>query len=738
MSSEEASGGEEIEFFDEFSESDTSDDGIPEEEELYELCESESLSVEGLHEIIERYGLTPDNTHHINDYKLILAACENERVTEGIIKCLLEYFPDAANAIDEDGNVPLYYACKNKSATIGKIIQILVDAAPDSIRSKDIEGWTPLHNLCNSDSDMDEAAAIKILKLLIEKFPEAVRHAEDTCGDLPIHIAAGRKSPEFCRVLIEAHPGSEQIGNANGALPLHLACRNNTVATVEYLYRQRPEAINQTEEEGLYPIHYAIDKPAAATVENLRFLLDCDPNQKLKQFHGQSLLQHACERHYNETNIEAGIQIIKNIYDAHPDSVRSEDDNGWMPLHNLCHDSKVDTSAAIQILKLLIEKCPEAVRHADNDGDLPIHFAAVTKSPEFCRVLIEAHPGSEQIGNANGLLPLHFACRNNTVATVEYLYRQRPEAINHTEEEGFYPIHYAIDMDNRDKPAAAVEILRFLLNCDPNQKLKQFHGKSLLHHVCECHSNETNIEAGIQMIKIIFDAHPEAIENNTFVADIEIFHHQVQEFVNSQLVYARQAEDHTLMTTPDDNGQLPLHRALQNNVRLGSIKLLVKGNPAAVLSPNNKGALPLHVAFQYHDPTEVIEYLVGLDPSSLDAMDRDGNTAVHYACRSAKYDSIAMLLEKYGAVSISKRNTHGKLPVELLWESNEVDDRESVEYMGSVFKLLRAYPEMLAMSDRTEQQSNDADSTTVAIFNSEQPVDADATRNGTKRKFGHE
>jgi len=52
-----------------------------------------------------------------------------------------------------------------------------------------------------------------------------------------------------------------------------------------------------------------------------------------------------------------------------------------------------------------------------------------------------------------------------------------------------------------------------------------------------------------------------------------------------------------LMMTPDGNGQLPLHSALQNNAGLGSIKLLVKDNPHhAVHTPNNSGVLPLDVA----------------------------------------------------------------------------------------------------------------------------------------------
>ena len=180
----------------------------------------------------------------------------------------------------------------------------------------------------------------------------------------------------------------------------------------------------------------------------------------------------------------------------------------------------------------------------------------------------------------------------------------------------------------------------------------------------------------------------------------------MQEFINNQLVYAHEAKDFCLMTTPDDNGQLPQHRALQNNAQLGAIKLLVKGNSAAILSLDNSGALPLHVACQHHNSTDVFDYLVGLDPSTLDAVDRDGNTALHLACGCAKYETITLLLEKYDAVSVSKRNTDKKLPIDLLWESNAVEDRESIEYTDSIFRLLKAYPETVmnhAVKDMTQQ-----------------------------------
>ena len=292
--------------------------------------------------------------------------------------------------------------------------------------------------------------------------------------------------------------------------------------------------------------------------------------------------------------------------------------------------------------------------------------------------------------------------------------RQYPEAIDIATTQGHYPIHVAIlSTMRRDNPATAVDIVRFLLDCDPNQKLKRLQedddeeseeddfgfdndSESLLRFVCMQKYKNSNIEAGVQIIKILFDAHPEAIEGYGFSRKyIRFYHQQVQEFINNQLVYARLTKDHLLMTTRDDNGQLPLHTALLNNVRLGSIKLLVTGNPfpSALQSADNNGRLPLHVACQHHDSTDVIDFLVEHDPSTLDAVDGEGNTVLHLACQNAKYDTIAMLLKKYDAVSVSKRNAQNKLPINLLWESTAVGDRESREYTESVFQLLKAYPE---------------------------------------------
>ena len=80
-------------------------------------------------------------------------------------------------------------------------------------------------------------------------------------------------------------------------------------------------------------------------------------------------------------------------------------------------------------------------------------------------------------------------------------------------------------------------------------------------------------------------------------------------------------------------------------------------------------------------------------------MDRDGNAALHLACHGAKHEAIALFLDEFDAVSVSRRNRDEKLPIDLLWESTEVEDRESNEYIECMYRLLRANPEMIMGCD---------------------------------------
>ncbi len=494
--------------------------------ELVKFCLSDSLSEDGLREIIERH----KNNLNIDDYEFFLEACYNELVTEGILRYLLEYFPNAVSATDEDdGATPLDRLCHNKNATL-RMVQFLIDAHPESLHREDNDGYIPLHKLCINEN-LEDTTAVDILGLLLERYPEAVRRVENKYGATPIHMACGvgSKSLEFCRMLIEAYPGSERIGDHLPSLPFHLACRHCSVAVAEYLYNLYPESINVADRYGAYPIHHAIGA-----------------------------------------------------------------------------------------------------------------------------------------------------------------------------------------LGNGTDPAKAVEMVQFLLASNPNVASQKYGDFMLLplpwvfEKVDANDSSVSKLSAAKEILQMLYDVHPEAIEDEV-ASDLCDLPEEIQTFIDTQLNHARQARDLRQMNTPDENGQLPLHRALRDNVTLGSIKLLVKGNPSAIATLDNRGMTPLHVACQHHNSPKVFEYLIGLNATvSLRAIDFNHNTLLHHACRGANHDIIAFLSEKYGAASASKRNVNNKLPIHLLLESGSVMDREGIDYIESVFQLIRAHPETVIDSIqnmRREQQS---------------------------------
>lgn len=91
-----------------------------------------------------------------------------------VLQYLLDNFPGAGTFINQTRRTSLHIICQNKNVTLG-MVQLLIDAAPDSVRHGDNQGGLPLHVLC-LNHNLDDGAAIDILKLLLERCPESARH----------------------------------------------------------------------------------------------------------------------------------------------------------------------------------------------------------------------------------------------------------------------------------------------------------------------------------------------------------------------------------------------------------------------------------------------------------------------------------------------------------------------------------------------------------------------------------
>ena len=314
-------------------------------QELSACCRSDSVSEDGLRAIIERHEVAPNNS--ITDYKFFHEACRNERLTEGIIRCLLEYFPNAIKYTHEErGYTPLHTAINNKHVTLG-VVQLLIDAFPDCLHHEDNNGCMPLHLFC-INSFADEEVAEESIKMIVEMCPESVQHARRI--GLPIHYAAGYRSLEICRLLIEAYPGSERIASDYGSLPLHWACENNAVETVEFLLNLYPESINMGDD-------YGYDTPIQKAISGL-------PSRR--------------------RNLAAGIEVMHFLLERNPDAL--SDARSFSPLHiaifcrlwfdkfsylNRINESK---NKVLDAVRLLIDEFPDSLHREDNEGRMPLHF----------------------------------------------------------------------------------------------------------------------------------------------------------------------------------------------------------------------------------------------------------------------------------------------------------------------------------------------------------------------------
>jgi len=211
-----------------------------------------------------------------------------------------------------------------------------------------------------------------------------------------------------------------------------------------------------------------------------------------------------------------------------------------------------------------------------------------------------------------------------------------------------------------------------------------------LHLACKAYSQN------LQLVRLLFDVHPEAIlaqnEDEETPLDCVLAYGEengeVVQFLEAQMAYARTAQDVRAMSW------LPLHKALHDKATLGSIKLLVQANPSALRVIDNQGSLPLHIACE-SSSTDVVEYLLELDDTFLNHFDSGRNSPLHYACLGGNCRTVTYLLER-NVPSVSEPNNDGKLPFHLLCETEGQVDRDSLEYVDTIWQLLLAHPQTVS------------------------------------------
>lgn len=242
---------------------------------------------------------------------------------------------------DWDDRTPLSIACCNPGVSY-EAIEFILKSEPEAIKRRaDGKRDSPMHIICGHCNDgLDDETSAKIAELFIQTWPECVLEIEECRSYLPIHLASVNSTPRTCKAIINADPDClKRKGGADGdQLPLHCACRGS-IDTLRFIFDLHPEAINETTSSSLYPLHIAADSTGEDTAEKIKFLLSCDPSAISKPIHHQKeneyFMNHregSLPLHIACLSLSAKPETIECLYHAFPEAIYKENANGLVPL----------------------------------------------------------------------------------------------------------------------------------------------------------------------------------------------------------------------------------------------------------------------------------------------------------------------------------------------------------------------------------------------------------------------
>lgn len=480
------------------------------------------------------------------------------------------------------------------------------------------------------------------------------------------------------------------------ALHFYLSRESNmNLSTVKMLIGLCPESLSTScpgtrENELLYfPIHALAENPNIGQFESiLRYIIVADPaSLRYVDSHGQVPLHIAIDNDAVTANI---IEILVNGWKQ---TTHERDCSRNLPIHLLCQNESLNEMTKLAALRVLIEAYPESLLVArGRDGrnrnwqGLPIHLASRYQNSAFCKVLIDSCPETLRASEHDfGRLPIHIACESGYIDTVKYLLEADPESINAaTQASGYYPIHCASrrglrnNRETQGRDRSTFEVTEYLLQIDPNCASKRsvpayIKGSLPLDIACRDWSLKT--------VKLLFDAYPEAVYSLT---TREWSYRSAMRFIDKQL------NDFSALS----EASFPIHRAIcSSSTTIGVVKLLINKVPDQVQAVDDEGQLPLHLACKY-GMMAIVECLVGIDQNGPLACDLNQNRPLHYACQFGHYHVVNYLL-KANTVSVSERNSDGKLPFQLLIEATTEKEKDDLAYIEAIWRLLVASPDVV-------------------------------------------
>ncbi|KKY23916.1 putative proteasome regulatory particle subunit [Phaeomoniella chlamydospora] len=185
------------------------------------------------------------------DSKFAIHAASRDGKTS-LVESLLNANPKLSALVDDDGRLPIHWACAYNHLPIINLL-MNIRRPPFDPDVTDASGWTPLMISCSlPNGDGSEA-----VNLLLSK--DADPNLKTNGGQTALHFATSKQNLDICRTLL-ANKAVARTKDKRGQLPLHRAAAIGNVPILRLLLKEGKSPLDATDIDGSTALHHAISE----------------------------------------------------------------------------------------------------------------------------------------------------------------------------------------------------------------------------------------------------------------------------------------------------------------------------------------------------------------------------------------------------------------------------------------------------------------------------------------------
>lgn len=377
-------------------------------------------------------------------------------------------------------------------------------------------------------------------------------------------------------------------------------------------------------------------------------------------------------------------QIISFLLRANPESICMKDETtGRFPLHIATSDEQ-----PLEIVQLLTEMFRGALNIRDEGYFLPFHYAIENRHFEIASYLVESHVGPIDVvtvvTNEEPLLG-SAVLRGAPPAFIRLFISRSAGCCEIANHEGYLPLHHAAAV------SSDIEVVRIILDAFPKAVEKTTSNLDLPIHIA------VKYGADADLIQEFFDRYPEGFAQANSDGDLPI-HLPVRHSICSE-----ETLDTLLRNSPgdsllkvDERGNTLLHDACASG-RGRVIRWLLQHAPFLAHRTNNERCFPLHEAAKWVDnwfPVAILMSLVEANPEALCLPNVNGDFPLHVVLHQDRGSDkfVQAVLERYPECA-GRVNSMGQTPLHVACSY----DKDVLPKTLDV--LVRSHPQALSQFD---------------------------------------